>query len=165
MQAAIFSAIPDPKQQEEMRLAMGLGDEVLLGNIELNLIISIVEVRNDQEDFLYRPAGSKIFIDACPHMRPKSTQEFPVNDSIQSQLNNKREVRKHLPKITLNVDINKTLSPKTFEQYSTGRPITVVEASGTKRGSKFDLSLFCITGAGLDICSLKTTKLMGLKIH
>ena len=40
-----------------------------------------------------------------------------------------------------------------------------MEASGTKRGSKFDLPLFCNTGAGLDICSLKTAKLMGLKIH
>ena len=75
------------------------------------------------------------------------------------------EVRKTLPKITLNVDINKTLSPKTYQQHESERPLTVVEASGSKRGNKFDLPLFCNTGAGLDICSLQTTKLMGLKVH
>ena len=40
-----------------------------------------------------------------------------------------------------------------------------MEASGTKRGSKFNLPLFCDTGAGLDICSQNTAKRMGLKIH
>ena len=32
-QAAIFKSIPDPQQQDKMRLAMGLGEGVLLGAI------------------------------------------------------------------------------------------------------------------------------------
>ena len=81
-------------------------------------------------------------------MRPK---EFLQPDKIHKQRANQTEVRKNLPKITLNVDVNKTLSPKTYQQYETERPLTVVEASGSKRGNKFDLPLFCDTGAGLDI--------------
>ena len=92
---------------------MGLKEEVLLGAIEPDRVVAKVEVRNEHEDFTHRPSRSKIYFDARPHMRPK---DFLNPDNIHKQITNQREVRNHLPKITLNVDMNKTLSPKPYKQ-------------------------------------------------
>ena len=43
--------------------------------------------------------------------------------------------------------------------------ITFIDASTTRAGDKFNMSLFCDTGAAIDICSMKTVMKRGARLE